>query len=490
MVTVTNDFEGGTNGTTVSTSNAGGTGNTQFNTVSHGTGTTVQFSDEQAAHGGLSVKMASGATASGFGIRWTTAVGTATTSYIRFYFYATGAPASNTRLIQFGNASGSTVNATVYWQTNRKFATTNSGIGGGVATTATVPLNQWVRIEVKVVVNGASGTHEIRVYLTPDSATADSTNTASAQNNGTTAVGLWAFGNYFDSKANVPAFYMDDVGVSTTDWLGPAVSGPATVTGDLAASATGTLTAAGTGKATGAAGLAAVATQALAGIGKTTGAAAVSGTGSFTAAGYAKTTGALSPSAAGSFVASATTQAAGAALPLAAGATLTAAGFAKAAGAVPLAATGTFAAAGFAKTTGAAGLAAAATQTITGRATATSALSLAADSGIEVAGSRIVPPKLGAASMSALGSFSLMAGPAISFGQLAPAGSADLALAGAGASFGLLAATATGGMLLLPDTTQVYHGELLLVGEATYHQWANKTVVPIAFGYLTGEVDA
>lgn len=389
MVTVTNDFEGGTNGTTVSTSNAGGTGNTQFNTVSHGTGTTVQFSDEQAAHGGLSVKMASGATASGFGIRWTTAVGTATTSYIRFYFYATGAPASNTRLIQFGNASGSTVNATVYWQTNRKFATTNSGIGGGVATTATVPLNQWVRIEVKVVVNGASGTHEIRVYLTPDSATADSTNTASAQNNGTTAVGLWAFGNYFDSKANVPAFYMDDVGVSTTDWLGPAVSGPATVTGDLAASATGTLAAAGT-----------------------------------------------------------------------------------------------------AKTTGAAGLAAAATQTITGRATATSALGLAADSGIEVAGSRIVPPKFGAASMSAPGSFSLAAGPAISFGQLAPAGSADLALAGVGASFGLLAATAAGGMLLLPDTTQVYHGELLLVGEATYHQWANKTVVPIAFGYLTGEVDA
>jgi len=259
----------------------------------------------------------------------------------------------------------------------------------------------------------------------------------------------------------------------------------------LSQAAGATLTAAGFARTTAAATLTAGATQTLAGLGKTTGGSSLGATGSFTAAGIGKTTGALPLAGTASLALSATTAAGPAELTVTAGATLTVGGFAKTTGAAALAATGTLAAAGTGKSTGPLALSAGAALAATGKATTTGALALAAAGDVDLTGSRIMAPKLGSSSMSALGSFSLaVTGSVTTFGQLVPAGEAALALSGAGASFGALHASATSGALVVPDTTQVFHGELVLVGEAAYHQWTNKTVVPIAFGYLTGEVDA
>jgi hypothetical protein len=246
MTTVTNNFEGGTNGATISTTNAGGAGNTQFSQVnSGGAGTTLIFDNTHAAHGSLAMKIgATGATGPGVFLSGPSG----TTAYARFYFYATAAPAANTRIFEVLNTANNVVGATLYWRTDGKFNTTNKNNAGGTTTSVAAPLNQWVRVEVKITLttpgSGGACTHQIRLYNTADSTTPDSDTQVTNQPVNASELGTWQFGNYFDSKAFGPVWF-DDVGASDSAWLGPATSGPATIAGASSPTATASISASG-----------------------------------------------------------------------------------------------------------------------------------------------------------------------------------------------------------------------------------------------------
>jgi hypothetical protein len=200
---------------------------------------------------------------------------------------------------------------------------------------------------------------------------------------------------------------------------------------------------------TGALSLAATGTQALAGIGKTTGALAAAGTGTLTLAGARAQLGVLDLDAAAD---------------------------------LDLAGTG--------HTTGAATLAGGASFAVDGSGTAYAAADLAAEGSLELTGGRIMNPNTAGSTMAATATFTLAgAGTALAELDLAAGATLD-AEAAAMTTGGELLLSAGGEMVLEPGGAPVVYGELLLFAEAGYLQWGSKTVVPIAFGYITGEVDA
>ena len=70
MAQVTNDFETGSSGTAVSTANSAGGPDTQWDFVQIGAGATNAYDNTRSAHGGLSVQLATPATATSAYLQW------------------------------------------------------------------------------------------------------------------------------------------------------------------------------------------------------------------------------------------------------------------------------------------------------------------------------------------------------------------------------------------------------------------------------------
>jgi hypothetical protein len=224
-VTVTNDFEGGTNGVAITTSNAGGVGNTQFDqvTVSAGDGA-VNFSNAHPGHGTLGMLCQTGATLGEAYVMWSTALGGATgTVWLRAYLYLTANPGTQTRLFRWLNVSN--VRGSVQISTTGKLLTTDSA-GSTVATMGnSVPLNQLVRVEAFCTGDAAAGVLECKLFDSPESTTPLETLSNSLLNTGGT-IDRVRFGQTGTGIANV-TYYLDDVGASTSAYLGPVGGAPA-----------------------------------------------------------------------------------------------------------------------------------------------------------------------------------------------------------------------------------------------------------------------
>ena len=65
-----NDFEGGTNGTAISTANSGGAGESAWTSVTTGTGATLAYDNAQAYTGTYSAKFATGVTSTKNSLNW------------------------------------------------------------------------------------------------------------------------------------------------------------------------------------------------------------------------------------------------------------------------------------------------------------------------------------------------------------------------------------------------------------------------------------
>lgn len=218
-----NTLEGGTNTTTISNANSGGASGDAFSTI---TGSPT-FSTLQAAHGSLSARLAMGGTFAVTRLNWT-ALGSFTSSvYFRWYMrLPTTQTAGNMEILRVQTSAAA--QSTVMWQNATtgviRFATAaNSGIAATLSTTA-LPNNQWIRIEARVLSSTTVGEVEWRLFLTPDSTTADETKSATGVALGANTDQVY-FGLSNVGPTNVDFFY-DDLAVSTTDWIGPVSTGP------------------------------------------------------------------------------------------------------------------------------------------------------------------------------------------------------------------------------------------------------------------------
>jgi hypothetical protein len=222
MTTLVSNFEGGTSGTTVTTGNSGGISGNAFDAVNIGAGGVCAYSNTYAAHGQLSCQVSTISNAVACG--WNTSIGTPTQIWFRIYLYFTAAPtAADTRFFTVTNTGG-TGQARFSISASSKFETlNNTGIVIN-ATTNSVPVNKWIRVEGMAIMSATVGQTQLSVYLDgADAATPTETITSAATQNtlsGTLQSYLFGPGS---GTVNVGPYWIDDIGVSTTGYLGPVV---------------------------------------------------------------------------------------------------------------------------------------------------------------------------------------------------------------------------------------------------------------------------
>lgn len=238
-----NNAEGMSNGTVVTTGNTGSGANNPWDTVQLD-GQTIEFSGAQAAHGQLSYHFSIAATAGPYVI-WDNVTITADTKtmYARAYVYHASSPATTGRFMQFTNTSVALIGG-VGIDSSDNLALKDS-TGTTVSTSSTVvPTNAWFRLEMMVFSSATVGQIELKIYLTPDSTTPTETVTSAANlNTRGDDIKLAIFG--LPTSVASADFYMDDLAVQDTGYIGPAITTPGVATSAVTSIAAATATANG-----------------------------------------------------------------------------------------------------------------------------------------------------------------------------------------------------------------------------------------------------
>ncbi len=245
MATLTQNFENGTNGTTVTPANSGGGSNSAFDaTAGPPSGGTLAYSNTEADTGSLALKVATGTTAGACLVQWQASVGTQTQIWFRVYLYFTANPSSNLGVVQILN--GASQCAELFVLSTGQLRMVNAASGTITTSTAAIPLNQWCRVECMILASTTVGQTEVKLFKTAQSTTADETNTSAATQVLAAQITRVYFGLVNAGLANVTAYYLDDLGVTSVGYLGPVqFTGAATAVLAVAASAAGAKRASG-----------------------------------------------------------------------------------------------------------------------------------------------------------------------------------------------------------------------------------------------------
>lgn len=223
IIQLTNNAEGGTAGTTVTTGNSGGGSGASFDAITTVAGGILAFDNTQAAHGQLSYKVATGATSGDSRVIWTTSLdggGPQPTLWFRAYFYFTANPVTNQQIVYPRNISGSTNCGSVTITSSGHIVLEDVTFTGQATFTTLLPLNQWFRLEGYFLGHPTAGAINCSLYLPKDSVTPVETRTATGINTAAPPASM-AFG-IATGGSNLGPFWMDDLGVSTAGYLGPA----------------------------------------------------------------------------------------------------------------------------------------------------------------------------------------------------------------------------------------------------------------------------
>lgn len=258
MTQYSHNFEGGTNGATVTTGNSGGASGDSFDAVAAPAGTTLIYDNTHPAHGTLGLKGATGSTSAAAYSQKNFPAATSTAA-LRFYCYLTANPAVATAIATI--VSGTVTIARVRVSALGKLQIIDANNAAVLTQTGSIPLNQLFRVEVQFSSLSATvGAATLSRYDTADSTTASETGSVTGQNFGGTGdryrIGIPA------TLANAGPIWFDDVaGNDTGTAIGPLkqAHGSGSLTAATGISGTGharhhyggTITAATSGSATG-----------------------------------------------------------------------------------------------------------------------------------------------------------------------------------------------------------------------------------------------
>ena len=223
MTTLLNSFEGGTSGTTITTGNSGGASGNAFDVINLGSGATLAFDAAQAAFGTLSCKTATGASATS-SAEWSTSMGTLGQVWFRAYLYFTANPTNQHRLF-YTRPPGPVPGASPL---HRRETPVANRYGDPRYCPRNHPLNAWFRIEGFVTGQrrwGRSNTNcsprpvrrprwRQRPRRRTSTPSARSRPPCSARN----------------TTASVGPYWQDDIGISSTGYIGPVVPTTAKLT--------------------------------------------------------------------------------------------------------------------------------------------------------------------------------------------------------------------------------------------------------------------
>jgi hypothetical protein len=221
-------FGGGTSGSSVPATAGGGNyanlgtaDGMLFDAVSIGSGQAMTYDNTTAHSGTLSCKLVSTANAACFG-EWEGSgllVNVAAQTWYRLYLYQTAWPAAVHAVA--GLYVSGTRCADVVVNTNGTLSVRNTSGSVIVTTTNTVPNSAWYRIEGYVTSNASTGQVELKLFTSPDSATATETQTSGAnQDTAGGNINQVRFGLSAASATTI-TWWMDDVAVSVAGYIGP-----------------------------------------------------------------------------------------------------------------------------------------------------------------------------------------------------------------------------------------------------------------------------
>lgn len=215
---VQNTFEGGTNGTTITTANSGGASGTPFDYIEIGSGAGMVYSTATAAHGTKSM-LASGNAVKAFAEY---SVGPTPKLTTRTYFRMPALPTAANNIIVIRNSSAQAASIIVSTAGVLRVA---DATGASIHDTPALNINQWYRIEAAWEPGASTTTGKVWFGLySGDSTTAIDSWSSTTANFGTAPMALFRFGKYDNAGNN--SFYFDSVTYdpTSTTLLGPHVA--------------------------------------------------------------------------------------------------------------------------------------------------------------------------------------------------------------------------------------------------------------------------
>lgn len=227
---LSNTFETGLADETAITalnSDDGSAGNAFDAVFTGGTGTYV-YDTARAAHGTLSARCTPDSS-NPINLEWNnTSAGDATDEYGRLYLYRTAWPTPDLHwLVRYENSAG-TVDAVFGPYADGKIYVYDATLTAPASMTSTLPLNEWVRLEWHITCSDTTGLIEVKMF------SGDSTSpieTLTRTNVDTNANARFRYIGHAVTGANQgSAFWIDDVALSATGYIGPVSGESAGVT--------------------------------------------------------------------------------------------------------------------------------------------------------------------------------------------------------------------------------------------------------------------
>jgi len=219
---LSNTFEGGTNGSAITTGNSGGASGDAFDQIS----ASPEYDSDVAAalaDGAMCMKVPAPAN-----IQVTVGWGTASfspvvTLYGRFYMYRTSTPAEQQRFLRWFDATSGNEGGRFSWHTDGKVYWIDNLGGSSGSSIFTIPTSTLMRVEFAITANPVTGTAEARVFQGHSTTqVTDSPYIRSNFNTGpNSVVGDMRFGNCI--SASPGDSWIDGVQLNSTGFPGPAV---------------------------------------------------------------------------------------------------------------------------------------------------------------------------------------------------------------------------------------------------------------------------
>lgn len=215
---LSNTFEGGSAGTTLTTANTGGASGDAFQSIV----LTPTFS-ASPARGTLSMQIAQVVYSESF-VRWDGAGSLTTNVYARAYLWIPANPTVNQRVIHF-ITSGAAISAAIRISTTGVVIGLNA-VGGaitGLTGSTVVAKNQWIRLEARCKSSTTVGELEWRLFNTDPDATSptETLTSGSTEVLGADTDRLYV-GTIGSSGTANQTWNFDDLAFASAGWIGPS----------------------------------------------------------------------------------------------------------------------------------------------------------------------------------------------------------------------------------------------------------------------------
>jgi len=228
MAQATADFELGTNGNDILTSDPGSATAWDIR-LNADAGNTIKY-DNTHVYGVLAAKFdRSGNTSAACQMEWTTGIGTLTDWHGRNYLYATANPPGSFRVVK--DITGGAL--IVYIQADGTIQSYDTVGGLLYTTTNSIALNQWVRIEWHWIHSTTVGQGELKLFNNPDSSTPTETVISAANKNTGANTSDVSFG-LADGGSSAGPIWLEHCVAGATSYPGSAIVPTAVATGPIA----------------------------------------------------------------------------------------------------------------------------------------------------------------------------------------------------------------------------------------------------------------